>query len=245
MGATERRPRVPRVSRAARWRRAVGRALAAPLAFAALFPPLYALVVPERRPALAAPLPAPPPGAYRVFVADWGYHTSVVVEQPRGWALGPRGEERAPFLEYAWGDRRFYMESDYRPHAVFATLALPTASVLYLDGRPDPPQLGGARLLVARAVDAATVRALLAELERSFRRAPGGGRAEPYPPAVGYAGRFYPAHGAYLWARSCNWWTVARLEGAGLAGSGAGVVFSGQVAGRLRGFSRAADAGGR
>jgi Protein of unknown function (DUF2459) len=213
----------------------IARALVALLAFMALFPPAYAVLVPERRPAIA-PFPPPPPGRYRVFVADWGYHTSIVVEQPRGWRLGPAGEETAPFVEYAWGDRRFYYASDFRPHALFATLFLPTATVMYLDGRPDPPQLGGARTVVARTVDAATLGTLLGELERSIRHTAAGRRAPPYVPAPGYLGRFYPAHGVYLWARDCNWWTVARLHTMGLAGRAAGVVFSGQVAGRLRGF---------
>jgi hypothetical protein len=90
----------------------------------------------------------------------------------------------------------------------------------------------------ARTVDAATLGALLAELERAFVRAPDGSRAAAHPPAAGYEGRFHAAHGRYLWARDCNWWTIARLRAAGLAGGAAGVVLSGQVAGRLRGFAR-------
>ena len=202
-----------------------------------VFPTLYAALTTERRPAMPS-LPTPPPGTYRVFVADWGYHTAIVVEQPHGWRLGPPGEETAAFLEYAWGDRRFYFESDFRPHAVFETLFLPTESVLYLDGRLDPPQLGGARVTFARMVNADTVRALLTELERSFRRGSNGTRSSPFPPAAGYSGRFYPAYGDYLWTRNCNWWTVARLASVGLAGRAAGVVFTVQVPRRLRGFTR-------
>jgi len=215
----------------------VGWALAALVGFAALFPPLYAALTPEERGALT-PLPLPPSGAYRVYVADWGYHAAIVVEQPRGWTLGPPGEERAPFLEYAWGDRRFYLESDYRPHAIFATMALPTATVLYLDGRPDPPPLAGARAAFVRTVDERALHALLRTLDRSIRRAPQRTRARLYARAAGYAGGFYPAHGAYLWTRNCNWWTVERLREAGLARRGRGVVFSGQVSSRLLDFQR-------
>ena len=83
---------------------------------------------------------------------------------------------------------------------------------------------------------AARLAGILVELERSFQRAPDGTRRASYAAAPGYAGRFYPAHERYLWTRNCNWRTVKRLAAAALAGRDAGVVFAGQVAGRLHGF---------
>lgn len=201
------------------------------------FPTLYAALVPERLPPPPV-LPEPPAGSYHVYVADWGYHAAIIVEQPRGWRLGPPGAEDAAFLEYAWGDRAFYYASDFRPHAVFATLFLPTESVLYLAARSAPPPAGSTEGLYERTVDAGTVRALLAELERSVRRTPSGARSDTLAPAPGYGGRFYAAAGRYLWTRNCNWWAVARLAGAGLASAPAGVIFTTQVPARLRGFTR-------
>ena len=206
------------------------------VAFTLLFPVIYAIAVPEQ---VGTPpvMPNVSDGMYRVYVVDWRYHTAIVVPQPAGWVLGPPGEERAPLLEYAWGDRRFYMESNFWPHSVYGTLILPTESVVYLDGRDATPSFAGARAVYARDVDATTLRALLGELERTVRHAPDGSRVPPYSGHAGYAGRFFPAYGQYLWTRNCNWWTVERLRAAGLARRGAGVVFSGQVRGRLRGFS--------
>jgi Protein of unknown function (DUF2459) len=222
-----------------RWLRLAGRAAAAVALLLVLGPPLYVALARDARPGLTLP-PVPGPGPYRVYVADWGYHTSIVVEQPRGWRMGPPGEEGAPFLEFGWGDRSFYMESDDRPQALFATLFLPTESVVYLDGRSSLPQVsGGARVVFVRLLDAAALRSLLTELERSIVHAASGGRTVAFPKAPGYAGRFYRAYGAYLWAGDCNWWTVERLRGAGLARRGGGVVLSSQVAGRLRGFTPA------
>lgn len=217
--------------------RVVGWVVAIVLGFAILFPLAYALIVPVD---VGAPVSAPavPNGKYRVFVVDWGYHTAIVVPQPPGSALGPPGSERARYLEYAWGDKRFYMESDFHLWSVFATLVLPTASVLYLEAHPDPPSFAGARTVRARDVDAATLQALYVELERTMQRGNSGQHPAPYADHEGYAGRFYPAHGSYLWTRDCNWWTVERLRSIGLAGTSAGVVFSGQVAGRLHAFSR-------
>ena len=68
------------------------------------------------------------------------------------------------------------------PHAVFATLFLPTASVTYLDGRSAPPDVsGGARAVFVRDVSAAELRSLLVELERSIQRAADGHRAPAVP----------------------------------------------------------------
>lgn len=199
------------------------------------WPLLHAAVLPEPRAALA-PLPPPPPGSYAVLVVDWGLHTAIVVEQPPGWRLGPPGAETAPFLEIAWGDRRYYAAGERRPPAVAATLFLPTDSVLFLAGHPDPPRLAGAARVFERRVDAPTLQALLTSLERSLLRTPDGGRRPPLPLPAGRSARFLPAHGAYLWTRNCNWWTVRRLQEAGLAAGAAGVVLTQQVPGRLLGF---------
>jgi len=188
--------------------------------------------------AMVLPLPQPPPGPYRVLVVDWGLHTAIVVQQPAGWRLGPPGAEEAPFLEVAWGDRRFYAEGQRRPDLVAATLFLPTESVLFLAPHPDPPRLPGARQVLARQVDAPTLHRLLSGLEGSLRRSAEGGRPQPlpvHPPASG-GGRFFPARGSYLWHRNCNWWIVRRLEDAGLAGPALGVLLPLQVPWRLIGF---------
>ena len=225
-----------------RSRRWILASLGAFVAFTLVFPFAYALLVPEERAdAESVALPPVPDGAYHVYVADWGYHTAIVVQQPPGFSLGPPGEERAPYVEYAWGDRRFYMESQYWPWSLFATLVLPTASVLYVDGRADPRALAGARGVYERVVDARALQTLLVELERSARRVAGGTRAAPFAATPEYAGRFHPAMGAYLWTRNCNWWTVERLRAAGLATRSTGVVFSGQVAGHLVGFAHLAS----
>ncbi|MEX1323046.1 MAG: DUF2459 domain-containing protein [Synechococcaceae cyanobacterium] len=196
---------------------------------------LRATLVPEPRAGLA-PLPAPPPDNYTVLVADWGLHTAIVVEQPPGWRLGPPGAEAAPFLEVAWGDRRYFSAADRGPGAVLAALFLPTDSVLFLAGHPDPPLLAGSVRVLERQVDGPTLQALLTSLEGSLRRNPAGGRSTPLPDQGTAGGRFYPAHGSYHWSRNCNLWTVRRLRQAGLARHPAGVLFTAQVPLRLRGF---------
>ena len=141
-------------------------------------PLLQAVVRPEPR-ARLVPLPQPPVGRYTVLVADWGHHTSIVVQQPPGWRLGPPGAEAAPFLEVAWGDRRYFHAADRSPQTLATALFLPSDSVLFLAGHPDPPLLEGTVAVRQRQVEAPTLHALLTALERSARRTPAGERLPP------------------------------------------------------------------
>lgn len=219
------------------------------LGAAVLGPALYAALAPEPR-STPPRLPALTPEAtrYGVWVVDWGYHSALVVQAPPQWRLGPPGRESAPLVEFAWGERAFYLESDFRPHALAAALLWPTGSVAYVRAHERPPDPDRADAVWHREVSADTLRALVRSLEASFVRADSGGaasggRAAAYVPAEGYAGRFYRARGAYLWTRDCNWWTVARLADAGLAWRPAGVVVTPQIGRRLRGFRRVEPAG--
>lgn len=217
-------------------RRRVIRLLGALLALVILVPPVAVELVPHRLPPVTIALP-PAHGDFRVYVADWGYHTSIIFQQPPGWNLGPAGDAQASYVEVAWGDRRFYMESDYQPQALFATLFLPTASVTYLAGWHDPPERAARpHALYVRTVSAAQLGLVVASLESSIRHGSAGARVAPFAPVAGYRGRFYPAYGDYLWWFDCNRWTVDRLAAAGLASGGRGVVWPGQVPARLRGF---------
>jgi hypothetical protein len=218
--------------------RRIARALWVVLALVILVPPIVMELAAASPPLPSATITLPPArGDFHVYVADWGYHTSVLFEQPAGWRLGPVDDENAPYVEFAWGDRRFYMESNYQPQSVFATLFLPTSSVTYVAGWNAPPERDAQpRTLYARTVSAAQLSALVASLESSIRRDAANTRVPPFAPVAGYAGRFYPAHGDYLWWFDCNRWTVDRLAAAGLARGGRGVIFTRQVRSRLIGF---------
>jgi hypothetical protein len=190
--------------------------------------------------AVVLPLPPPPAGPYRVLVVDWGLHTAIVVQQPPGWRLGPPGAEAAPFLEVAWGDRRYYAEGQRRLDVLAAALLLPTESVLFLAPHPDPPRLQGAWRVLERQVDAPTLHRLLSGLESSLHRGTDGRRpqplAPPQRPSLASPAHFFPARGSYLWHRNCNWWIVRHLGDAGLARPALGVLLPLQVPWRLIGF---------
>jgi hypothetical protein len=182
--------------------------------------------------------PADPPAPLRVFVLAWGYHSSIFVEQPSGWRLGPPGREDAPFVEYGWGDRRYMMESNYTPLQIFASAMLPTSSVVYVcahDRSPDVEVVGGE--VYVRDCDAAEIRRLVTVLEGQMApRTREGGRPPVFPETPEYPGRFYPGREDYVLWWNCNMWTARMLHEAGFEASHAFIVSPWQIRSRLGGF---------
>jgi len=169
---------------------------------------------------------------YVVYMMEENHHTAILIEQPAGWRLGPPGDEAAPLVEYAWGEKRYYKDSERTLDVKLAALFVPTESVIYLRGRyelPDKP-------LWRREVTAAELRTLVTALEQGFERTDDGERAQPHPRVEYYVGTFYPARKYFIFWYVCNTWTVARLADADLASSSFGVITSGQAPKRLEGF---------
>ena len=195
-------------------------------------------------PAAAVRMPALTPedaaSRYAVYVADYGYHTSIFVEQPQDWTFGHAEAEPDPagaYAEYAWGDRRFYMESRYAPWSVFATLVLPTEAVAYVAHHARAPdRMRGLRALHRRDVSAAEMLVLSTQLERWIVRDGAGARSRAFARVPGYAGRFHRAFGRYSWWRNCNRWTLEQLAVIDASREHALVVMPAQVLSRLEGF---------
>ena len=172
---------------------------------------------------------------YKLFVANWGYHTSIILQQPEGWQLGPENDVDAPFVEYSWGDRNFYMNADFSPTALFSTVFLPTSSVLHLrNWARDPQPEDGMRHLYSRQINAQQLRRLIRSLETTFQGSQS--RPMPLPPVTRFRGRFYPAREFYIFWSACNAWTVQHLAAAGLAKNGWSIVVAEQVAPHLLDF---------
>lgn len=210
------------------------------LAFLALLaglPPLYmAAFTPHP---VSSPLlqnrSLPPEQVYDLYVANWGYHTSIIVQQPQGWRLGPANAVDAPFVEYSWGDRNFYMNANFSPFALFATVFLPTESVIHLRNWSQAPTSNdGMRRLYHRQIDAQQLRTLIVSLETTFQGA--SPRSAPLPPVARFRGRFYPGREFYIFWSACNAWTVRHLAAADLAQPGWAIIVAEQVAPQLRHF---------
>lgn len=174
---------------------------------------------------------------YDIYVANWGFHTAIIIEQPYGWNLGPPNHIQARYIEYGWGDKRFFMLSDTSIPATLAAGVLPTASVVYLRGRDTiPTKQNGARQLYHRQVTPQQLYALVRSLEQSFWRTTNGERVEPYPRVPNFAGQFYPGREYYVIWSDCNAWTIRQLQDINVAQSHLPVILSEQVGPSLQGF---------
>lgn len=166
-----------------------------------------------------------------VLIAGW--HTGIVV--PAG-ELGPlhpllRGDPHARYLSFGWGNRRFYMSR--HPDSGDAIAALfRSPSALFVQPAATPAGL------LTGAVHIHWVclgRAQLWRLDHYIReslvrpRRPVDLGHGPFPHS-----RFYASTEHYSAVHTCNTWTVAALQYAGLPVTAGGVLFSEQVEERAR-----------
>jgi hypothetical protein len=182
-------------------------------------------------------LPDVPKGLHRVWVLGYGYHTAIYIEQPVGWKLGPPGKEAARFVEFAWGDRGWFYDSDMSHLSGANALLLPSRTVYYVAGYDKPPAEAWPGLpLVERAFSGEELHALAHTLEQACLRTPKGERVEALPISPEYDGRFYSSREFYIGWHSCNHWTIEQLRKSGQDVSELAVFTQNQAFARLDGW---------
>lgn len=178
-----------------------------------------------------------PPGAHyaplEVGVLVAGWHSGIVL--PIG-ELGTlrtlvRRDPNTSYLSFGWGNRRFYMAT--HPGSGDAVAALfRSPSVLFIQAVSKPADLLSTDARIHWiCVDRDELWRVASYIEGSLS-GPSGHLADlgdgPLPNS-----RFYASTGHYSAAHTCNTWTVAALQYAGLRVRADGVIFAGQVAGRI------------
>lgn len=197
--------------------------------------------------ALAGPAAGPGRARAAIGVLREGWHTGLVL--PAGELDASLGGLRrsfpgARYLAFGWGDRAYYTKAHPGPGTALSAL-FPSSSVLFVRALPAPPAgalPSGARLHWLCA-SPGEVHRLDRYIGHYLRRGPHG-----KPESVGRGGwpesRFFASSGDYDVLHTCNTWTAAALQYAGLPVHAGGVVFAGQVLSRTRRQSRAPDAPG-
>lgn len=172
-----------------------------------------------------------PPVAIGVLTASW--HSGIVL--PTG-ELGPLksllNEPQATYLNFGWGNRRFYMST--HPGLGDAVAALfGSPSALFVQAVSAPADLLAPDVRIHWiCADRDELRRVKTYIEESLSRS--GGKPVDLGNGPLPGSRFYASIGHYSSVHTCNTWTVAALQYAGLPVRAGGVIFASQVASRLR-----------
>lgn len=156
--------------------------------------------------------------ALSIYVVQRGWHTGVAVPidlwPNRDWPLLEEFEG-ADYLEFGWGDLRFY-QAERNTFWLGVRAALwPTDSAIHVIALNEPlAQRAHAEGMVEVRISAQGLKRLTAGIEQEFAG------SQPRPTGASTAAaprpnRFYHGERRFYFPRMCNWWVAARLREAG------------------------------
>lgn len=163
-----------------------------------------------------------------------GWHTGIVL--PRS-ELGQMAYlldryPRASYLSFGWGNRRFYMAARPRSGDALAAL-LPSPSALFVQAASSPAGLSASDARVHWVcLDRKELWRVDRYIEDSLSRPDG--RPVDLGPGPLSGSRFYASSAHYSGAHTCNTWTLAALQYAGLPVRATGAIFARQVSRRTQ-----------
>lgn len=186
--------------------------------------------------------PQPEQGLRSVYVVKRAWHTGVAVAASdwpnRDWAvLGDFPDSR--YLEFGWGDARFYQADQETWWLTVRAAFFSTASVVHVIGfnHPTPEALRADEVVEVHLTEDG-LRKLAASIEAELKDAApesvGGvlnGTPEP--------NKFYPAKRRFFFPRMCNWWTARRLQDGGCPVAAWTVILANRVIREAKGFASA------
>ncbi|MFS2111258.1 TIGR02117 family protein [Sphingomonas sp. Sphisp140] len=158
----------------------------------------------------------PPAEGVRIYVADNGVHTDLIlpaaafrdIARPEHLRDPRYGTE--PYLAFGWGDRDFYLHTaswgDVNAWRVAKAMVGAGSTVLHVAHVPEPRAGGPVRTLLLRPEE---YRRLVEHVRTSFA-------AGPVVRGYGARDAFYTARGGYSAIRTCNEWTGRGLRKAGV-----------------------------
>lgn len=181
---------------------------------------------------------------HSVYVVKRAWHTGVAVAAAdwpnRNWSvLADFPDSR--YLEFGWGDARFYQApaEDETWWLAIRAAFFSTASAVHVIGFDHPtPEALLAEEVIEVQLSADGLRKLTASIEAEFKDntprsfgAPLHGTPEP--------NKFYYAKRRFFFPRMCNWWTSQRLQDGGCPIAAWSVVSANRVIREAKGFASA------
>ncbi|WP_116807178.1 DUF2459 domain-containing protein [Steroidobacter cummioxidans] len=181
---------------------------------------------------------------HTVYVVKRAWHTGVAVAAAdwpnRDWSV-LADFPHTRYLEFGWGDARFYQSQaeEQTGWSALRAALFSTASVVHVIGfdQPTPDALLADEIIEVR-LSAQGLRNLTASIEAEFKDAaprsigvPLRGTPEP--------NKFYYAKRRFFFPRMCNWWTAQRLHDGGCPIAAWTVVSPNRVVREAKGFAGA------
>lgn len=171
---------------------------------------------------------------YNILVASNGWHTSIVLassDLPAGTIPEAGDFPRAEYLEFSWGDARYFPAPEKALGMTMRALLTPTPAVLHVAGLPaHPRKVFPSAELVELGLKSDGFRALVDYLDDTFAR----DDAEPSSQGLYRFSRFYPANGKFHLFNTCNTWTARGLAAAGLPVTVTGTLRAEDLMSQLR-----------
>ena len=167
-----------------------------------------------------------------VLIGRW--HSGLVLPARELGPLAPllRPGSQGRYLAFNWGNRRFYMSAHPGSGDALAAL-IRTPSVVLIEAAPAAADVASEADASVRwlCVTRSELWKIDIYLEDSFARRAG----RPIDLGAGPLAQstFYASTGHYDAFHTCNTWTLAALEYAGLPASAGGAIFADQVGSRI------------
>lgn len=182
---------------------------------------------------------------HSIYVVKRAWHTGVAVAAAdwpnRQWPVLADFPD-STYLEFGWGDARFYQAEQETFWLGVRAAFFSTSSAIHVIGFQQPtPQALQADEVIEVRLSAEGLRQLTESIEQEFAQ------AEPVPAGVSLnvtprPNEFYSARRRFFFPRMCNWWTAKRLNEAGCPVAAWSVISANRVIREARGFAGAAPA---
>ena len=175
-----------------------------------------------------------------VYVIKRAWHTGIAIAATdwpnQDWSV-LRDFPDSRYLEFGWGDARFYQAEEESFWLGIRAAFFSTSSAIHVIGfnRPATDALLADEVIEVR-VSAEGLRQLAQSIQQEF--------AQTEPVANGAAlnatpapNEFYSAKRRFFFPRMCNWWTARRLEEASCPIAAWSVVSANRIIREARGFA--------